>query len=217
MIDVAAHQTKSARGQDARALLGQTMGLVAVTAGVFALGTYLGRHQEAGSAWIWFVAALALLLILNAAAQRSEQVAIGVLFGFGLVLGLAVSPTVAAYADVDPRAVWESAGATALFVAGLGAAGYATRRDLSVLARGLFWSLVALIAFGIVLVFIHIPGGAVIYAVIGLVVFAGLTMFDFQRLRHADDIRTAPLLAAAIFLDFLNVFLLFLSIFGRGD
>jgi uncharacterized protein len=217
MIDVAAHQTKSARGQDARALLGQTMGLVAVTAGVFALGTYLGRHQGAGSAWIWFVAALALLLILNAAARRSEQVAIGVLFGFGLVLGLAVSPTVAAYADVDPRAVWESAGATALFVAGLGAAGYATRRDLSVLARGLFWSLVALIAFGIVLVFIHIPGGAVIYAVIGLVVFAGLTMFDFQRLRHADDIRTAPLLAAAIFLDFLNVFLLFLSIFGRGD
>src|SRR4051794_37371043 len=216
MIDVAAHQTKSARGQDARALLGQTMGLVAVTAGVFALGTYLGRYQEAGSAWIWFVAALALLLILNAAARRSEQVAIGVLFGFGLVLGLAVSPTVAAYADVDPRAVWESAGATALFVAGLGAAGYATRRDLSVLARGLFWSLVALIAFGIVLVFIHIPGGAVIYAVIGLVVFAGLTMFDFQRLRHADDIRTAPLLAAAIFLDFLNVFLLFLSIFGRG-
>jgi uncharacterized protein len=217
MIDVAAHQTKSARGQDARALLGQTMGLVAVTAGVFALGTYLGRYQEAGSAWIWFVAALALLLILNAAARRSEQVAIGVLFGFGLVLGLAVSPTVAAYADVDPRAVWESAGATALFVAGLGAAGYATRRDLSVLARGLFWSLVALIAFGIVLVFIHIPGGAVIYAVIGLVVFAGLTMFDFQRLRHANDIRTAPLLAAAIFLDFLNVFLLFLSIFGRGD
>src|SRR3954466_4866536 len=217
MIDVAVQQTKIARSQDALVLLGQTMGLVAVTAGVFALGTYLGRHQETGSAWIWFIAALALLLSLNAATRRSEQVAIAVLFGFGLVLGLAVSPTVAAYADVDPRAVWESAGATALFVAGLGATGYATRRDLSVLARSLFWSLVGLIAFGIVLVFIHIPGGAVIYGVLGLGVFAGLTMFDFQRLRRADDVRTAPLLAASIFLDFLNVFLLFLSIFGRGD
>jgi len=37
--------------------------------------------------------------------------------------------------------------------------------------------------------------------------FAGLTLFDFQRLRRTEDIRTAPLLAAAIFLDALNVFL----------
>jgi modulator of FtsH protease len=40
-------------------------------------------------------------------------------------------------------------------------------------------------------------------------------MVDFQRLRKARDIRAAPLLAASIFLDVLNVFLLFLSIFGR--
>jgi FtsH-binding integral membrane protein len=207
----------SERRRDAGALLGQTMGLVALTAGLFAFGVYLGRNQQAIWAWLWFVAALALLLVLNVAARRSEQLAIGVLFGFGLLLGLAVSPTVAAYADVDPLAVWESAAATALFVAALGAAGYATRRDLSVIARSLFWSLVALVAFGIVLVFIQIPGGAVIYAVVGLIVFAGLTMFDFQRLRRADDMRTAPLLAASIFLDFLNVFLLFMSIFGRSD
>jgi FtsH-binding integral membrane protein len=44
----------------------------------------------------------------------------------------------------------------------------------------------------------------------------GLTAFDYQRLRRTQDIRTAPLLAASIFLDVLNVFLLFLSIFG-GD
>jgi hypothetical protein len=41
-------------------------------------------------------------------------------------------------------------------------------------------------------------------------------LFDFQWLRRTEDIRTAPLLAASIFLDVLNVFLLFLSIFGRG-
>ena len=67
------------------------------------------------------------------------------------------------------------------------------------------------------LIFVQIPGGALIYAVAGLVIFAGLTLFDFQRLRQAEDIRTAPLLAASIFLDVLNVFLLFLSIFGRND
>ncbi len=71
--------------------------------------------------------------------------------------------------------------------------------------------------FGIVLVFVQIPGGALIYAIAGLVIFAGLTLLDFQRLRRTADIRTAPLLAASIFLDVLNVFLLFLSLFRSGE
>jgi modulator of FtsH protease len=203
--------------EEAGGLLGQTMGLVAVSAGVFALGAYIGRDTSGGWAILWFVAAFAALLGMNAAARRSEQLAIGLLFGFGLLLGLAVAPTVASYAGADPQAVWEAGGATALFVAGFGAAGYATRRDLSMLARSFFWALLALIVFGIVLVFVQIPGGALIYAIVGLVIFAGLTAFDFQRLRRTQDIRTAPLLAASIFLDVLNVFLLFLSIFGGKE
>jgi hypothetical protein len=66
-------------------------------------------------------------------------------------------------------------------------------------------------------VFVEIPNGALIYAVAGLVIFAGLTMFDFQRLRRTADIRSAPLLAASIFLDVLNVFSLFLTLFSRGE
>jgi FtsH-binding integral membrane protein len=201
---------------EASGLLGQTMGLVAVTAGLFALGAYIGRDISGGWAWVWYIAAFAALLGLNVAASRSEQLSVGLLFGFGLLLGLAVAPTVAAYAGADPQVVWEAGGATALFVAGFGAAGYATRRDLSGLARSFFWALVALIAFGIVLIFVQIPGGHVVYAIAGLVIFAGLTAFDFQRLRREKDIRSAPLIAASIFLDILNVFLLFLTLFG-GD
>jgi len=81
----------------------------------------------------------------------------------------------------------------------------------------LFWALIALIVFGIVAIFVQILSGQLIYAVLGLVIFAGLTAFDFQRLRRSKDIRTAPLLAASIFLDILNVFLLLLSLFGRND
>ena len=80
-----------------------------------------------------------------------------------------------------------------------------------------FWALIALIVFGIVLIFVQIPNGSLVYAIVGLVIFAGLTAFDFQRLRQSQDIRTAPLLAASIFLDILNVFLLLLSIFGRDS
>ena len=196
-------------------LFGQTMGLVALTAAVFALGAYVGRDTSGLTGIVCFVLAFGVLLGMNAAAQRSQQLAVGLLFAFGLLMGLAVAPTIRYYLDADPQAVWQAGGATALFIAGFGSAGYATRRDLSGLARSLFWALVALIGFAIVLVFVQIPGGAVIYAVAGLVIFAGLTAFDFQRLRRAKDIRTAPLLAASIFLDVLNVFLLFLSFLGR--
>ncbi len=198
-------------------LFGQTMGLVALTAGCFALGAYVARDTSGLFGIVCYLAALAVLLGLNAAVRRSEQLAVGLLFGFGFVFGLAVAPTVAYYMDADPQAVWQAGGATALFIAGVGAAGYATRRDLSPLARLSFWALVALIAFGIVLVFVQIPGGEVIYAIAGLVIFAGLTLLDFQRLRRTQDIRTAPLLAASIFLDVVNVFLLFLSLFGRDN
>ena len=202
---------------EAGRLFGQTMGLVALTAGTFALGAYLGRDLSGGWAILFYIASFAVLLGMNFAVQRSQQLAVGMLFGFGALLGLAVAPTVAYYVDADPQAVWQAGGATALFIAGLGAAGYATRRDLSGLARALYGALLALIVFGIVLVFVQIPGGELIYAVAGLVIFAGLTLFDFQRLRQTEDIRTAPLLAASIFLDVLNVFLLFLSIFGRDN
>jgi modulator of FtsH protease len=198
-------------------LFGQTMGLVAVTAACFAGGVYLGRNMTGMWAWIFYIASFAVLFGLNAAAQRSDGLAITLLFGFGLLLGLAIAPTINYYMEANPQAVWQAAGATALFMAGCGAAGYAIRRDLAPLARVFFWALLALIVFGIVLIFVNIPNGDLIYAILGLVIFAGLTMYDFQRLRRTKDIRSAPLFAASIFLDAVNVFLLFLSLFGRRN
>jgi modulator of FtsH protease len=198
-------------------LVGQTMGLVAATTGLFALGAYLGRDISYGWGWVLFIAAFGCLIGLNVVAQRSEQGAITLLFAFGVLVGLATAPTIAYYASTNPQVVWQAGGATALFIAGFGAAGYATRRDLSALARVLFWALLALIVFGIVLIFVRIPNGDLIYAILGLAIFAGLTAYDFQRLRRTKDIRAAPVLAASIFLDILNVFLLLLQIFGRNN
>ena len=206
-----------AERDQARALLGQTMGLVAVTAALFALGAYLGRDVSYGWGWVAFIAAFGCLIGLNFGVRASEQLAIGLLFGFGVLMGIGMAPTLAYYASADPQAIWQAGGATALFIAGFGAWGYATRRDLSSLARIAFWALLGLIVFGIVLIFVNIPGGSVIYAVLGLAIFAVFTMVDFQRLRQNEDLRTAPLLAASIFLDILNVFLFFLTLFGSRD
>jgi modulator of FtsH protease len=193
------------------------MGYVAVTAGLFALGAWLGRDLTGGVGIVAFIAAFACLIGMRFAARRSAQLTVGLLAAFGLLIGLAVAPTVAYYGSMDPRALWEAGGATALFIAGFGAAGYATRRDLTPIARVSFWALAALIVFGIVLIFVNIPGADLVYSVLGLVIFAGFTMFDFQRLRTNTDVTAAPLLAASIFLDVLNVFLFFLEIFSGEE
>jgi uncharacterized protein len=206
----------AARGQ-AHALFAQTMGYVAGTAGLFALGAWLGRNLTGGVGVVAFLAAFAALIAMRFAARRSVPLTVGLLAAFGLLIGLAVAPTIAYYGSMDPRALWQAGGATALFIAGFGAAGYATRRDLTAVARVCFWALLALIVAGVVLIFVHIPAADLVYSVLGLVIFAGFTMFDFQRLRTSTDTTAAPLLAASIFLDVLNVFLFFLQIFSGGD
>src|SRR4051812_27977225 len=198
----------------ARALLGQVMGLVAVTVGFTALGAYLGRDLSGATGLVLFIGGFACIVGLNvAAAKGREQLAIGLLFALGLVLGLAVAPVIADYADADPSALWQAAAATAAFVAGLGAYGYATSRDLSSWARTLFWALLALIVFGFLAIFVSIPNAHIVYAVAGLAIFGAFTIFDFNRLRRSSTDGAVPI-AASIFLDIFNVFLLFLSLFG---
>jgi len=198
-------------------LFGQVMGLVAVTAGIFALGCYLGRNLTAGFSIVFFLVGLGCLIAMNFAVRRSGGGAsIGLLCAMGLFLGLATGPAVAYYTTTSPAAVWEAAGATALFILGLGAIGYSTRRDLSALGRISFFALIGLIILGIVLIFVHIPAANMGFSILGLIIFAGLTLFDFQRLRRTKDLAAAPLIAASIFLDALNVFLFFLRIFGGG-
>ena len=78
----------------ARELLGQGMGFVAVTVGFAALGAYLGRDLSGAAGLVLFIGAFACIVGLNvAAAKGRQQLAIGLLFGLGLLLGLAVAPS----------------------------------------------------------------------------------------------------------------------------
>jgi len=203
-------------GDRTRTVFGHVMGLVALTAGFAALGAYIGRHMQGGAGLPIFIGVFACVFGLNWANSRGrQQLAVGLLFGMGLLLGLAVAPVLDAYAKAQPDVLYQAAGSTALFIAGLGAVGYATRRDLSVYYRFFFFALLALIVFGLVALFVSVPHANVIYCVLGLVIFGGFTVLDFNRLARANYNMTVPI-AASIFLDIFNVFLLLLSLFGGG-
>ena len=195
-------------------LFGQTMGLVALTAGFFAAGAYAGRNLSEGAVIVSWIAAFVVLMIMNFTARRSAAAATVLLVIFGVLMGIASAPTLVWYATTDPAILWQAGGATALFVGAFGAFGYLTQRDLIAWRRISFIGLIVLLLAGIVLIFVHIPHASLIYAVLGLVIFAGLTAADFQRLRRSQGLDSAPLIAASIFLDILNVFWFFLRIFS---
>src|SRR5579863_4132259 len=198
------------------AVFGQVMGLVAVTCGFAALGAYLGRNLNGSNGLIFFIGVFACLFGMQYAAKRgNEQLAIGLLFGMGTLLGLAVSPVLVYYAKTNSGVLYQATACTAGFVGGLGALGYATRRDLSRYYRFFFFALIGLIVFGLIATFVAIPHSNIIYCVAGLAIFGGLVVFDFNRLRNSN-IASAPLIAASIFLDIFNIFLFFLSLFGGG-
>jgi FtsH-binding integral membrane protein len=196
-------------------VFGQVMGLVAVTVGFFTLGAYLGRNFTSGPSIVCFILGFVSIIGLNFA-RRSEALAITMLFAAGLFLGLGLGGGLQRYAEVEPSVVWQAAGAAALFVGGLGSTGYAIRRDLSGGYRFLFIALLALIVFGFVSLLVSMPQADVIYAVLGLVIFGGYTLLDFNRLRRAGKAEVVPI-AAGIFLDVLNVFLFFLQLFGGRE
>lgn len=203
---------------DSRAVFGQVMFMVAVALGFTAAGAWIGQDLSTGWTIGCFIAAFALMLGMSFA-RKAQNGALGMalLYGVALLLGMAVGPALAAYASLEGGAVLitQAAGLTALFIGGLGAFGYATRQDLSGLARICFWALLGLIGFGILAMFVAIPAANLIYCILGLVIFAGFTMYDFQRLRTATE-NDAVMIALGIFLDVFNVFLLLLNLLGMS-
>ncbi len=198
----------------ARELLGQVMGYVAVAVGFAALGAYLGRDLSGGDR---AGAVHRRVRVHHRTQRRRRQGPRATRDRAAVRAGPAARTRGRArhrrLRRGDPSALWQAAGATAAFVAGCGAYGYATRRDLSAWARTLFWALLGLIVFGIVAIFVSIPNSHIIYAVAGLGIFGAFTIFDFNRLRRASA-DGAVAIAASIFLDIFNVFLLLLELFG---
>ncbi|HKG04768.1 MAG TPA: Bax inhibitor-1 family protein [Conexibacter sp.] len=198
------------------ALFGRVMALVALTVAAATLGVWVARGWGGAGWFVAWLLALGCLVGLNVASARgNEGLALVLLLAFGLLIGASVATTVNYYAETDPTAVRQAFGATALFVGALGAGGYAIRRDLSYLYRLAFWLLLALLVAGIVLIFVRIPAAYTLYSIAGLGVFGLYTVIDFNRLRRAGREQAIPL-AAGIFLDVLNIFLLFLRLFARS-
>lgn len=110
-------------------------------------------------------------------------------------------------------------GVTALY-------GYATKKDLSSLGNILFMALIGLVIATVVNVFMKSEMFDLILSYIGVIIFVGLTAWDSQKIKHMmmvqqDAVESAQKLALigalSLYLDFINLFLYLLRIFGRSN
>lgn len=115
---------------------------------------------------------------------------------------------------------------TAGTFAAMAVVGYTTKKDLSSMGRILLMALIGLIIASIVNIFIKSSGFDLIISYVGVLIFVGLTAYDTQKIKQmlmmAEDTgetmqKVALLGALSLYLDFLNLFLYLLRIFGKKE
>ena len=171
-----------------------------------------------------------IMFLIN---RISSVVALGLFFTYALTMGLVLGVIVFNF-TYDPTApgnvsasgmggvVSAFLGAAAIF-GGAALYGYATKRDLTSLGGILFMGLIGLIVVMIVQLFFFAESSLMNLAigVIGVIIFTGLTAYDVQRLKNGalpniNKDSATVMGALMLYLDFINLFLFMLRIFGSS-
>jgi len=195
-------------------LLGQVLGITAlglcITAGAAWL---LGGVISYGVGLIAMIVGFLLLFAIRATWQN-EALSLTLFYVFTFLEGIGLAPVISNYVHAfGPQVVVNAAFTTGLGMFALAAIVYATGLDLRRFQGIFMLALLGLIVVGIVSMFVRFIHPEV-YAWLTLVIFSGLVLVDFARIRAGGDGLTPVLMATSIYLDAINIFLALLQIFG---
>lgn len=202
----------------AQTIFGQVMFLVGITLGFAALGTYIGIQQDIsnGTAQVLGFVTIGMLFAQMIPVLRKGAVGITWLLAIGLVLGLSLGPFMKYSLDVNPDAVYQAAGGTALIVLMMGSWGMATSKDLVKWMRPLSFAMFGL--FGLSLIgLLFAPGinASPIFSIAVIGISAGLILVDFNYVKKHADEDDVVWLATGIFISIVNIFLSLLSLLSN--
>ena len=173
--------------------------------------------------WGLFIAEIAMVLILSARIMKMSFLTSCLLFaGYSILNGLTMAFIFAIYTKTS---IAQTFFITAGTFAGMSIVGFTTKKDLSTLGRMLFMLLIGLIIATIVNIFAGISWLGMIINYVGVIIFVGLTAYDTQKIKHMlqayseagvnDQTNKIALLGSlTLYLDFINLFLFILRIFG---
>ena len=196
-----------------RSLLAHVLGITALGLCVTALAAWLFQDVAPGLGLIAMIAGFVLLISMNAT-RRNEALSLVLFYAFTFLTGIGIAPVISQYVRAfGPDIVVNAALTTGLGMFALAAIVYATGLDLRRFQGIFFIALLGLVVVGIISIFVRFIHPEV-YAWLTLIIFSGLVLIDFARIRAGGDGLTAVQMATSIYLDAVNIFLALLRIFG---
>ena len=193
-------------------------------------GKYLTSFGNAiyGSAlrYVIMFAPLAFVFGLSAAINKmSAATAQLVFYVFAAVMGLSISSIFLVFTGTSIIQVFLI---TSIAFAGLSLVGYTTKKDLTAMGTFLMMGVIGLIVASIVNIFMQSSIMQMAISSIGVLIFAGLTAYDTQKIKttylqmaHSGDTewlgKAAIMGALSLYLDFINMFMMLLSLFGNRE
>ena len=174
--------------------------------------------------WGLIIAEVGLVIAINAAINKLSLAMATLLFIlYSVINGATLSVIFVAYSIGTISKVFFITAGTFAVMAFIG---YVTKTDLSKMGKILFMALIGIIIATVVNIFVKSSGLDMILSYVGVLVFVGLTAYDTQKIKQmlwqAGDVsensqKVALLGALSLYLDFINLFLYLLRIFGRRD
>ena len=198
-------------------------GIVALLFAPYAQGVLVNQAGTgmSGLGWIITLAPLGFVFAMSFGMQRMASSTLQVLFwAFAAVMGLSLSTLFLAYTGAS---IAQTFFATAAAFLGLSLWGYTTKKDLSAWGSFLIMGVVGIFVAMLINLFLRSPAMDLAISAIGVLLFAGLTAYDTQRIKslyfavagHGEAMaKTAVMGALQLYLDFINMFLFLLRFMG---
>ncbi|HEY0958426.1 MAG TPA: Bax inhibitor-1/YccA family protein [Novosphingobium sp.] len=197
--------------------------LSGIVAMLFAGSGFAAQVMATPLRWLIILAPLAFVFGMSFGANRMRTSTLQALFwGFCVVMGLSLSTIFLVYTSTSIATTFF---ATAAAFAGLSLVGYTTKKDLSAMGSFMAMGVIGILVAMLVNMFLQSSGLQLAISILGVLIFAGLTAWDTQRLKQEYYVlagtefagKAVVLGALSLYLDFINMFQFLLSFLGNRD
>jgi uncharacterized protein len=167
--------------------------------------------------WVVILAPLAAILVMSFASANFSKSGLQLfLYGFSALMGLSFATIFAVYTMGSIFTAFMGAG---VLFGTMSIYGYFTKKDLSSMGQMMFVGLIAIVIASIVNIFIGSTVMQMVISAIAIIVFLGLTAYDTQRIRemvsYENDGKAEVMGALSLYMNFINLFLHLLHLFGE--
>jgi FtsH-binding integral membrane protein len=206
-----------------------SVGMLITFAVAWAVGTnaaMLSVFFTGAMRWVVMFLPLVMVFAFGAVINRLSSAAAQLFFyAFSAAMGLSIAWIFAVFTDFSIAQVFL---VTSIAFAGLSLYGYTTKKDISGWGSFLIMGVIGLIVASLINIFLGSPAIAFAVSVIGVLIFAGLTAFDTQNIKnmyvahavHGDQewlAKSAIMGALNLYLNFINMFMMLLQLFGNRE